>query len=113
MNLVKKPWGNYTVLCCEPGFQVKRVELLPGLRLSLQKHAQRAEKWLVVSGKALVTVGQTKEAAEKGSFIDIPCGQLHRIQNTGKDPLVFIEVQLGDYLGEDDIVRLEDDFGRV
>lgn len=113
MSPVKKPWGNYTVLHCEPGFQVKRVELLPGLRLSLQKHAKRSEKWVVVSGKALVTVGETHKTAEKGSFIDIPCDQLHRIQNSGKEPLIFIEVQLGDYLGEDDIVRIEDDFGRA
>jgi mannose-6-phosphate isomerase-like protein (cupin superfamily) len=108
-----KPWGSYQVLDAGAGYQVKRVEVEPGLRLSLQKHARRAEKWTVVSGQGLVTLGAKSVPVKAGSCIEIPAGELHRIQNTGTARLVFIEVQLGDYLGEDDIVRVEDDFNRA
>ena len=113
MHEETKPWGNYRVLHEEKGIQVKRVELKPGCRLSLQKHARRSEKWTVISGSGVATLGANEVPARKGSFIDVPVGEVHRIHNTGSVPLVFIEVQFGDYLGEDDIVRLEDDFGRA
>jgi mannose-6-phosphate isomerase-like protein (cupin superfamily) len=108
-----KPWGSYEVLMMADGYQVKRVEVNAGLRLSLQKHSKRAEKWVVVAGKGVVTLGQMQIPVEHGSAINIPIGELHRMHNTGKEPLVFIEVQLGTYLGEDDIIRVEDDFKRI
>ena len=108
----KRPWGGYRVIHREPGIQVKRIEIKQGLRFSLQKHSKRAEKWIVLSGTGLATVGEKEIPVEKGSFLEVLCGQVHRMQNTGKEPLVFIEVQFGEYLGEEDIVRLADDFGR-
>ena len=113
MNKERKPWGNYRVLHKEEGIQVKRVELKPGCRLSLQKHARRSEKWTIISGSGVATLGAKENPVQKGSLVEVPVGVVHRIQNTDSGPLVFIEVQLGDYLGEDDIVRLEDDFGRT
>jgi mannose-6-phosphate isomerase-like protein (cupin superfamily) len=108
----KRPWGKYTSLLVEGGFQVKRMEIDPGLRFSLQTHARRAEKWVFVSGAGIATVGDKEILVARGSVIEVGLGQVHRMHNTGKVPLIFIEVQLGDYLGEDDIVRLEDDFRR-
>ena len=113
MTAEAKPWGSYTVLYKEPGYQVKRVEVLPGFRLSLQKHARRAEKWVVVSGTGTATLGAKEVPVGSGSVVEIPIEALHRMHNTGREPLVFIEVQFGDYLGEDDIIRLEDDFNRA
>lgn len=113
MNREQRPWGNYQVLFSEPGMQVKRVELNPGHRLSLQKHAQRAEHWTITSGEALATLNDKEITLKRGQTLYVPIGAVHRIANSGKSPLVFVEVQLGDYLGEDDIVRLADDFGRV
>ncbi len=112
MTSEKRPWGEYSVLYAGPDYQVKRVQVSPGLRLSLQKHAKRVEKWTIVSGSGQASVGDQFIAAHPGVVIDIPVGEIHRIHNTGKEPLVFIEVQFGTYLGEDDIVRLEDDYGR-
>ena len=109
----KRPWGGYQILHKEPGVQVKRIEVAPGFRFSLQKHMKRSEKWIVTAGSGVATVGKKEIAVAKGSFLEVPCGEIHRMHNTGKESLVFIEVQFGDYLGEDDIVRLEDDFGRV
>ncbi len=111
-NETHRPWGHYKILFREPGLQVKRIEVHPGLRFSLQKHLKRSERWIVVSGIGLATVGSKEVFVKKGSFLEIPIGKIHRLKNTGKIPLVFIEIQFGDYLGEDDIVRLEDDFGR-
>ena len=108
----KRPWGEYSVLYVGPDYQVKRVEVGPGLRLSLQKHAQRAEKWSIVSGDGIATVGEKEIPVRPGVTIDIPVGEIHRMHCTGSIPLVFIEVQFGKYLGEDDIERFEDDFGR-
>lgn len=108
----KRPWGRYDILRREPGIQVKRIEVDPGKRFSLQKHQKRSERWIVIAGAGLATVGQKEIPVGKGSFLDIPIGEIHRLENTGKSPLIFIEVQFGDYLAEDDIVRLQDDFGR-
>jgi mannose-1-phosphate guanylyltransferase/mannose-6-phosphate isomerase len=112
-----RPWGHYQTLALGDRHQVKRLVINPGQRLSLQVHAQRGEHWTVVAGAAEVTVGpdtkslKTRTVAENQS-IDIPRGAIHRIANRGQAPLTVIEVQNGDYLGEDDIVRIEDDYGR-
>lgn len=109
----QRPWGSYTVLEEAPTFKVKRIEVLPGKRLSYQKHAQRAEHWVVVAGIAKVTLDGREITVRDGEAIDIPIGSAHRVENPGTDDLIFIEVQRGNYLGEDDITRLEDDFGRA
>lgn len=109
----RRPWGTFTVLDEADGFKVKRIEVLPGKRLSYQKHAQRAEHWFVVEGTAKVTLDGVELLVETGNAIDIPKGAAHRVENPADTNLVFIEVQQGGYLGEDDIVRLEDDFGRA
>jgi mannose-6-phosphate isomerase len=109
----QRPWGTFTVLDEADGFKVKRIEVLPGKRLSYQKHAQRAEHWVVVSGTAKVTLDDRDITVEAGEAIDIAIGAAHRVENPGSELLVFIEVQRGSYLGEDDIVRLQDDFGRT
>ena len=108
----RRPWGTYTVLEEDRGFKVKRIEVLPGKRLSYQKHAQRAEHWFVVEGTAKVTLDDEEITVRAGESIDIPIGAAHSVENPGEENLVFIEVQRGSYLGEDDIVRLQDDFGR-
>ena len=109
----ERPWGNYTVLEEGSTFKVKRIEVLPGKRLSYQKHAQRAEHWFVVEGTAQVTLDDRPITVSAGEAIDIPVGSAHRVENPGEEILIFIEVQRGNYLGEDDIVRLQDDFGRT
>ncbi|HKP46566.1 MAG TPA: phosphomannose isomerase type II C-terminal cupin domain [Pyrinomonadaceae bacterium] len=109
----RRPWGTFTVLDEADGYKVKRIEVLPGKRLSYQKHAQRAEHWVVVQGTARVTLDDRQIDVPSGQAIDIAVGSAHRVENATDTLLVFIEVQRGDYLGEDDIVRLQDDFGRV
>ena len=109
----RRPWGTFTVLDEGDGFKVKRIEVLPGKRLSYQKHAQRAEHWVVVQGTAKVTLDDEEIKVAAGQAIDIAVGSAHRVENAAAELLVFIEVQRGDYLGEDDIVRLQDDFGRA
>ena len=108
----RRPWGSYTVLEEDRGFKVKRIEVLPGKRLSYQKHSQRAEHWFVVEGTAKVTLDDKEIIVRAGEAIDIPIGAAHRVENADNENLIFIEVQRGNYLGEDDIVRLHDDFGR-
>ena len=109
----RRPWGSYTVLEEAPTFKVKRIEVLPGKRLSYQKHSQRAEHWFVVEGTAKVTLDGNEITIRTGESIDIPVGTAHRVENPGSEDLIFIEVQRGTYLGEDDIVRLQDDYGRA
>lgn len=109
----RRPWGTYTVLEEDRGFKVKRIEVLPGKRLSYQKHSQRAEHWFVVEGTAKVTLDDEEIIVRAGESIDIPIGAAHRVENPGDVNLMFIEVQRGSYLGEDDIVRLQDDYGRT
>ena len=108
----RRPWGSYTVLEEASTFKVKRIEVLPRKRLSYQKHSKRAVHWFVVTGTAKVTLDDEEIIVNAGESIDIPIGAAHRVENPGDDDLIFIEVQRGTYLGEDDIVRLEDDFGR-
>lgn len=108
----QRPWGHYEKLFQETGVWVKRVELNPKSRISLQKHNKRSEKWIVVRGEGLAVVNDSEFPLTKGSVVDVPLGSIHRIGSTGEAPLVFIEVACGDYLGEDDIERLHDDYAR-
>lgn len=109
----RRPWGSFTVLDEGAGYKVKRIEVLPGKRLSYQRHARRAEHWMVVAGTGRVTLDGREITVRTDETVDVPVGAAHRIENPGADTLVFIEIQRGDYLGEDDITRLEDDFGRA
>ncbi|HVE12995.1 MAG TPA: phosphomannose isomerase type II C-terminal cupin domain [Elusimicrobiota bacterium] len=107
------PWGSWEVLLTEPGHQVKRIHVKAGKRLSYQTHAKRSEHWFVVQGSGLAVLGGKDIPLSAGQSLDVPVGAPHRMGNPGNSELIFIEVQRGDYLGEDDIVRLDDDFGRV
>lgn len=107
-----RPWGMYTVLEDTPGYKIKRIVVKPGKRLSLQKHFHRNEHWIVVSGTATVTVGENTYAVRPNESTYIRMGEIHRLSNEGKIPVVLIEAQVGEYTGEDDIVRIEDDFKR-
>ncbi|MGI8997723.1 MAG: phosphomannose isomerase type II C-terminal cupin domain [Pyrinomonadaceae bacterium] len=109
----ERPWGSFTVLDEGANYKVKRIEVLPGKRLSYQKHARRAEHWMIVQGTARFTLDDQELMVAIGQTVDIPIGAAHRVENPGPEKLIFIEIQRGDYLGEDDIVRLSDDFGRL
>jgi mannose-6-phosphate isomerase-like protein (cupin superfamily) len=108
----ERPWGRYEVLEDSSGYKVKRLEVIPGARLSLQRHSRRGEHWVVVRGVADVVRGDQSLQLKEGEHIHIPRETNHRLGNSGDQLLVLIEVQLGDYLGEDDIVRLHDDYQR-
>lgn len=113
-NFEQRPWGNYTILDESESFKVKRIEVLPGKRLSYQRHAKRSEHWFVVQGTAKVTLNGDEIVVKTGDTVDIKAGTSHRVENPDNlMTLVFIEIQTGSYFGEDDIERLEDDFGRV
>ncbi len=108
-----RPWGYYRVLADEPDHKVKRIVVYPGQRLSLQRHRRRSEHWFFLLGKGSVTKDHQLIPVQAGDSIDIPRGTWHRISNPGDSVTVFIEVQTGDYFGEDDIERSEDDYGRL
>ena len=108
----ERPWGAWTLLETGAGYKVKRIEVLPGKRLSLQKHSCRSEHWVVVEGTARVTHGDRVFSLEKNQWTFIPLGGVHRLENPDSSPLVLIEVQSGTDLRESDIIRVEDDFGR-
>jgi mannose-6-phosphate isomerase len=108
-----RPWGFYEVLSDRPDHKVKRITVYPGKRLSLQRHRKRSEHWHIIQGYAVITLDDQEIPLGKGESVDIPRGRTHRIANPGQEDVVFIEVQQGDYFGEDDIERFEDDFGRV
>ncbi len=108
----ERPWGSFTVLDEGENYKVKRIEVRPQQRLSYQKHARRSEHWMIVGGKARVTLDGREIVIMTGETIDIPVGSAHRIENAGNEMLIFIEIQRGSYLGEDDIQRLQDDYGR-
>ena len=110
---VHRPWGTYATLRREDGYQVKRITVAPAQKLSLQFHHKRAEHWVVTQGKAIVQIGDEEFETGPGEYRYIPLGEKHRLTNISENELVLIEVQVGDYLGEDDIVRLDDDYGRV
>jgi mannose-6-phosphate isomerase len=113
LNEESRPWGGFLVLEDHPTHKVKRIWVHPGQRLSYQKHLRRYEHWVILEGRARVTLDGEEILLGKGESVDIPVEAAHRIENIGEAQLTFIEVQLGDYFGEDDIVRLEDDYGRV
>ena len=115
-----RPWGWYETIeehyyteHHRTGFKVKKIGVHSHKRLSLQKHRQRSEHWVILTGKAKVRIGDDEHILFRNQSVYIPTGTLHRIENVGDEPLEFIEVQIGDYLDEDDIERIEDDFGRV
>ena len=107
-----RPWGTYTILEEDEKYKIKRIVVKPGKRLSLQKHFHRSEHWIVVSGTAKVTVGEKETLIRPNESTYIPIGETHRLENPGKVDVVLIEAQVGSYLGEDDIVRIQDDFQR-
>jgi mannose-6-phosphate isomerase-like protein (cupin superfamily) len=109
---VNRPWGSYTVLEEGPGFKIKRIEVRPGGRLSLQSHDHRSEHWVVVSGAATVTCDAKVSMLSPNESTYIPIGSKHRLENLGQVPLQIIEVQVGIYVGEDDIKRYDDQYGR-
>ena len=108
----QRPWGSFTILEDKDNFKTKRLDVLPGKRLSLQSHLHRSEHWIVVAGSAKVTIGDEIKKVSKGEHVFVAQGNKHRIENTGKTLVTIVEVQLGDYFGEDDIIRYEDDFDR-
>lgn len=107
-----RPWGSYEGIDAGPGYQVKHITVKPGHRLSLQRHAHRSEHWVVISGVAEVTRGTQVLTLREQMSVDVPVGVDHRLANPGPEMLHLIEVQTGGYLGEDDIVRLDDVYGR-
>lgn len=109
----QRPWGSYLVLEDAEDHKVKRIVVSPGKRLSYQRHARRSEHWFVLAGQGVVTLDGTDIRLTAGDAIDVPATVAHRMHNPGTEELVFIEVQHGEYFGEDDIVRLDDDFGRA
>jgi mannose-6-phosphate isomerase-like protein (cupin superfamily) len=108
-----RPWGSYEVLADAADHKVKSLVVAPGQRLSYQRHAHRAEHWFVVRGVATVTLDGTRYDLAPGDAIDIPVGAAHRIENPGDTELLFVEVQHGESFAEDDIERLDDDYGRA
>ena len=111
-SFVARPWGGFATLAEGPGYQVKRLVIEPGHRFSLQRHRWRAEHWVVASGSPVVVVGRRTRRLRPRDAITIPRGAWHRAGNPGRVPVVIVEVQHGSYLGEDDIVRKQDDYGR-
>ncbi len=108
-----RPWGFYIILSDAPDHKIKRINVFPGKRLSLQRHRRRSEHWHVIAGEALVTIDDQHLRLGPGESVDIPMRSRHRIENRNSQNLVFIEIQRGEYFGEDDIERFEDDFGRA
>ena len=112
VSIGERPWGKYLVLLNSDDHKVKEITVYPGQRLSLQSHKKREEHWFIHRGNAQVTKDGEDSILSVGEHIDIPRNCIHRIKNIGKDNLVFIEIQTGDYFGEDDIQRLDDDYKR-
>jgi len=109
---VRRPWGKYVTIDNGQRYQVKRITVQPGAKLSVQMHYHRSEHWVVVSGNAIVTLGTKETLLSENESIYIPLGEIHALENPGKIDLELIEIQTGSYLGEDDIVRFEDKYGR-
>lgn len=112
-EIVKKPWGSYQLILKEADCWIKKIVVNPGQRLSLQYHIHRFENWFVISGSGYATVNEVIKLVSKGTNININIAETHRITNNSTKPLIFIEIADGDYLEEDDIIRLDDDYGRV
>ena len=109
----ERPWGLYEVLEEGQDYKVKRIEVKPGHRLSLQMHQRRSEHWVIVAGEAIATIGEEEIRLRANETALVPVRTKHRVANPGTGPLIFIEVQCGKYLGEDDITRFEDDYNRT
>ena len=109
----ERPWGSFTVLDDKESHKVKSITVQSGCRLSYQRHAHRSEHWFVIAGRATVTLDGSEFEIVHGHYVDVPRWTAHRLENRREDPLVIIEVQYGDYFGEDDIIRLSDDYGRA
>lgn len=112
LDFDERPWGYYEVLLELPETKVKQIHVDAGERLSYQFHENRDETWVIVAGTAKVTLNDKDLVFEAGQVVQIPRGTKHRVEAIGKENLIFIEVQTGDYFGEDDIIRLKDDYGR-
>ena len=112
LEIGERPWGKYFVLVDEPHYKLKRIEVNIGGRLSYQYHNHRAEVWTIVQGTAMVTLDDKEYEYKAGEVVIIPLKAKHRIQNIGNETLIFIEVQHGTYFGEEDIIRIEDDYNR-
>ncbi len=112
LEIGERPWGKYYVLADEPHYKLKRIEVNPGQRLSYQFHHYRQEFWTIIEGTAVIILDEVEHQLHYGESIHIPLGAKHRIENRSSEMVVFVEVQTGTYFGEDDIVRLDDDYER-
>ena len=112
-NVEERPWGNYHIIAKNTGYQIKEIKVSKGSKLSLQKHKSRSEFWQIVRGQSKIIIEKKDYHLKEGEHIYIPKNTIHRIENTGNQDLIFIEIQLGENLKEEDIIRLEDDYGRV
>jgi mannose-6-phosphate isomerase-like protein (cupin superfamily) len=112
-DVERRPWGQFQVLCEEAAFKAKRITVLPGAQISYQSHKHREERWIFVGGQGEVVLDEKIIPVKIGDEVRIPIGAKHRIRNTGKENIDFIEVQFGTYFGEDDITRYSDDYGRA
>lgn len=110
---IERPWGWYETVSEAPGNKIKRIRVHPGQQLSLQKHHQRSEHWVVVQGTARITLDERQFDLRQGQACDIAVGQVHRLANLAQEAVEIVEVQFGNYLGEDDIVRLQDEYDRA
>ena len=113
LNHSHRPWGEYLVLDSQNDYKIKRIEVNPKARLSYQYHNYRSETWIIINGNGILTIEGENKKIQRGDTVQIPKTLKHRVENTGKEKLVFIEVQTGTYFGEDDIVRIEDDYNRI
>lgn len=111
-KIYARPWGTYQTIAMSPGYQTKLITVIPGGILSLQKHFKRSEHWVVVKGTPTITIDDSKQEYQVNDHVYIPVESVHRLENHTDSPVAIIEVQIGDYLGEDDIVRLEDVYNR-
>ena len=112
-DIEKRPWGNYHIIAKNTGYQIKEIKVNQNSKLSLQKHKSRSEFWQIVKGESKIIIEEKEYFLKEKEHIYIPKNTIHRIENIGKEELIFIEIQLGENLKEDDIIRLEDDYGRV
>jgi mannose-6-phosphate isomerase len=109
----ERPWGKYKTLAIDFKYQLKTISIKPGGRLSLQKHLKRSEHWIIIQGQPTITIAATIEIKHPGEHVFIPLNAAHRIENFTNETVIIIEVQIGEYFGEDDIIRLEDIYGRT